>query len=239
MKTSIYTIISSSIFLFVYTLIGSSNCIDSYKPIETLAFQQADPSFVQGKLLFKKHCKGCHSMDMKLTLTAPPLGGITKRRTKTWLYAYTRDNFAMYRNGDSIAKTLKNDRWALMTSFPNLSDKELDLMYYFIEKRYQMTLDGIPVPIEFEFNISENKRAKACHHILKDSASILQISVSSNRFWTFSCGNSHHKASEYKRTTLKTMFELDNSVNNTAYLSRNLVAKRSSKTEEWELYFYD
>ena len=42
--------------------------------------------------------------------TAPPLGGITKRRTKEWLYKYTKNSSKMFVEGDSIAIALRNQK---------------------------------------------------------------------------------------------------------------------------------
>ena len=134
----------------------------------------------------------------------------------------------------SIAIELRNQGWALMSSFPNLSDSELDGIYYFVEKRYKMSLDGIPVPIDFEFKMSENKRAKACAHIITEKRDILNVSVSKNRFWEFSCGIENHKQSEFKRTTLKDMFDFDNSINDLTFMTYEFPAKRISKESEWE-----
>lgn len=51
----------------------------------------------------------------------------------------------MFQEGDSIAISLKNKKWGAKTQFPNLSEHDLDLLYYFIEKRYEMTLNGTPI----------------------------------------------------------------------------------------------
>ena len=72
--------------------------------------------------------------------TAPALGGITKRREKRWLYKYTRNSLRMYKIGDAIAKELRDQNWGLMPAFPNLSDDDLDATYYFVEKRYEISL---------------------------------------------------------------------------------------------------
>ena len=74
-----------------------------------------------------------------MVMTAPALGGVTKRRNKRWLYNYTRGSIDMFKKGDSIAIVLRNQGWALMNSFPQLTDTDLDALYYYIEKRYEMT----------------------------------------------------------------------------------------------------
>jgi len=195
---------------------------------------KTDSLFDNGKVLFKNNCASCHYIGMDKKMTAPALGGITNRRKKKWLYDYTRNSIGMHNSNDSIAIELRNQGWALMSSFPNLSDSEMDEIYYFIEKRYKMSLDGIPVPIDFEFKMSENKRAKACNHIVTEKRDILNVSVSKNRFWKFSCGIENHKQSEFKRTTLKEMFDFDNSINDLTFMTYEFPAKRISKESEWE-----
>ena len=96
-----------------------------------------DESYDKGKLLFKKNCIACHSIEMDKIKTAPALGGVTTRRNKEWLYNYTRRSMEMYKNGDSIAINLRSQGWALMFSFPNLTDDDLDNIYYFVEKKFK------------------------------------------------------------------------------------------------------
>ncbi|MGS2727878.1 c-type cytochrome [Psychroserpens sp. BH13MA-6] len=100
---------------------------------------EQDKSFQKGKKLFKENCVACHYIGMDKITTAPALGGITERREKEWLYNYTRNSIEMYKNGDSIAIELRNQGWALMSSFPNLTDKNLDEIFYFVEKQYELT----------------------------------------------------------------------------------------------------
>lgn len=100
---------------------------------------EQDKSFEKGKVLFKENCVACHYIGMDKIATAPALGGITKTRTKNWLYNYTRNSIGMYKNGDSIAIELRNQGWTLMNSFPNLTYKNLDDLYYFVEKKFELT----------------------------------------------------------------------------------------------------
>lgn len=215
----------------IFATAGKENY--SIKP-ETIFSSKTDSLFNKGKKLFKNYCASCHYIGMDRTMTAPALGGITERRNRKWLYDYTRNSMEMYKANDSIAIELRNQGWALMTSFPNLSDSELENLYYFIEKRYQMSLEGIPVLIEFDFKMSENKSAIACLHIINEKKDILNVSVSKNRLWKFSCGIENHKQSDFKRTTLKEMFDFDNSINYLTIITHQFPAKRFSKESEWE-----
>ncbi|MRX67518.1 Cytochrome c [Flavobacterium resistens] len=111
-----------------------------------IKIDKTDPLYTKGRNIFKRDCAACHYIGMDLLGTAPPLGGITKLRKKDWLYKYTRNSYQMYEQGDKIAKEIRSKKsWGLMTSFPNLTDSDLDAIYYFVEKRYEMTKKGIPV----------------------------------------------------------------------------------------------
>lgn len=94
--------------------------------------------FNRGKSLFIKNCIGCHYIGMDKVATAPALGGITKIRTKDWLYRYTRNSYQMFIDGDSIAVKNREKNWGLMFSFPKLTDSDLEAIYYFIEKNHEL-----------------------------------------------------------------------------------------------------
>lgn len=108
---------------------------------KTNTITKNDSLFNRGKKLFEKnYCFSCHSIDMDKIMTAPALGGITKRRDQKWLYKYTRNSIEMYNDKDSIAIELRKQGWGLMESFPNLSDSDLHDIYYFVEKKYNQSL---------------------------------------------------------------------------------------------------
>ncbi|WP_430409075.1 c-type cytochrome [Kordia sp.] len=198
------------------------------------AEKHQDVNFTYGKALFKANCKGCHAEDMVHRLTAPSLGGITKKRNKDWLYKFTKNSLRMYKEGDSLAIAVGDKYWGVMTSFPSLSNADLDKIYYYVEKRYEMSLQGIPVPIEFEFKASENKNAKACTHILIDKEAVLNVAVSKNRNWTFGCKRTSHSIADWKKTTLKAMFDYDKSVNELVEITPEYPAFRTSINSHWD-----
>jgi mono/diheme cytochrome c family protein len=111
-----------------------------YLPIK----QTKDPVFKKGEKLYIRDCKACHYIGMDKVSTAPALGGITKVREKKWLYRYTRNSPYMHKVGDSIADKLSKEGWGLMPAFPKLTNTDIDAIYYFVEKKYEMTKNGIP-----------------------------------------------------------------------------------------------
>ena len=127
----------NSILLLIFSFLSyySSNWNATYLSIQ----QTKDPVFKKGEKLFTRDCKACHYIGMDEVATAPALGGITKTREKNWLYRYTRNSPQMHKIGDAIAVELRKKGWGAMPAFPKLTNTELDAIYYFVEKKYEMT----------------------------------------------------------------------------------------------------
>jgi mono/diheme cytochrome c family protein len=131
------------IILFLVILFSAFLLSKAYYKIKsneknTLKINNDIKLFEKGKNLFIKNCTSCHYIGMDKVATAPALGGITKIRKKKWLYDYTRNSYQMFENGDSIAKKIREKGWGLMTSFPKLTDSDLDAIYYFVEKNHEL-----------------------------------------------------------------------------------------------------
>ncbi len=95
------------------------------------ASTKVDPKVKLGKKLFKANCAACHKMEGKLV--GPGLKGVTERREKEWLHAWIKDNNALRKSGDAIAKQVFEENGKMpMTPFPQLSDDDIDaLLAYF------------------------------------------------------------------------------------------------------------
>ncbi len=87
-----------------------------------------------GEKLYSLNCEGCHANDMKENSTGPALGGITSKRNKEWLYDFTRNSQKMIEQGDRLALDI-DTKWknATMNDFPELTDEQLDDLYYYVE----------------------------------------------------------------------------------------------------------
>ncbi len=134
MKKHYISISIIAIIFFSFILYKNFISNNEFKEKKTI---QVDGKYNIGKRIYEKYCSSCHDKKMIEYATAPPLGGITKRRNKEWLYSYTRNSYQMYKDGDSIAIKLRSENFGLMTSFPMLNNNKLDAVYYYIEKEYK------------------------------------------------------------------------------------------------------
>jgi mono/diheme cytochrome c family protein len=99
--------------------------IDDSIPVRTIRVQKS------GEDLFEGNCTSCHAI--KYDITGPALKGITERRNREWLLAFTRDSWAVISSGDEYAVALYNKWNSMMTPFPNLDSSEIMLIYDYIE----------------------------------------------------------------------------------------------------------
>lgn len=88
---------------------------------------------ILGEKLFDSHCANCHGT-LVSKLTGPALGGVTRKRSKEWLYAFTRNSQEMIASGDPEAVAVWKE-WtpAIMTPFPDLTDEELSNIFGYID----------------------------------------------------------------------------------------------------------
>ena len=78
-----------------------------------------------GKALFNANCAACHKLDAKMT--GPALRGITDNQSREWLHSWIKDSQAMVKSGDAAAvKIFEEYNKSIMTSFPQLSDVDID-----------------------------------------------------------------------------------------------------------------
>jgi mono/diheme cytochrome c family protein len=116
----------------------------------------------KGEALFKANCASCHKIDKDFT--GPALYGVTYRRPKQWLYAFTRNPMKLIEKGyytegleqlpvtDSTKQQIIPDfysaclhhKWnnTMMTSFSALTDSGLDALYSYIKTES----DKLPKP---------------------------------------------------------------------------------------------
>jgi mono/diheme cytochrome c family protein len=132
-------LIKFQFIFFILLLFTSCGSEQKQSPTDKQTKQTASLKMNKtGESLFKKTCNSCHINTMVSEMTAPPLGGVLEKRGKAWTYAYTRNAWAMYEQGDSIAASLRAKGWGMMPTYENLSDADLDSLYAYIEYQYQL-----------------------------------------------------------------------------------------------------
>ena len=78
-----------------------------------------------GKALFNTNCAACHKMDGKAT--GPALRGVAAKYDTAWLHKWIKDSQGLIKSGDALAiKVYEENDKKLMTSFPQLSDADID-----------------------------------------------------------------------------------------------------------------
>jgi len=95
------------------------------------------PELALGKSLFKANCASCHNKNMKDNMTGPALAGTAERWAefpKEDLHAWIRNSGALIDTGHPRAVKLKKEWKSTMTSFPKLTDSEIDGILAYIGK---------------------------------------------------------------------------------------------------------
>lgn len=126
----IYRSLVSRLFLLLCFTFLATNTI--------LADEVAD----QGKALFKANCASCHNKNMIDDMTGPALGGTNERweGREELLYEWIRNSSAVIATGDPYAVNLFNQyNKSVMTSFPNLTDDEINALLVYIQGVYDGT----------------------------------------------------------------------------------------------------
>jgi cytochrome c1 len=90
------------------------------------------PELIHGKNLFMSKCAACHSIFKDMT--GPALGGFEERgfwRDRKKLYEWIKNPEAFMVN-DSYTKGLKAKFGSVMTSFPGITNEEIDAIAKYI-----------------------------------------------------------------------------------------------------------
>ena len=94
----------------------------------SLAFADA----AEGEKLFTANCTSCHAINEKVV--GPALKDVHKRRDAKWLVKWVKNSQAMVKSGDPVAvQVYKENNEALMTSFENLSDAQINSIIDYIK----------------------------------------------------------------------------------------------------------
>jgi Cytochrome c2 len=87
-----------------------------------------------GLALFKKNCTACHSIDLKKKMIGPALHAVTEKRSREWLHKWIKDNKSLRESGDKEAVAIYKEYGNIeMNSFPQLNEKQIDDILFFIK----------------------------------------------------------------------------------------------------------
>ncbi len=122
------------VLMWAFNYFNNSTTDDAHKEKE---IANHNPTILNGEKLFKKNCISCHNSDMKSNSIGPALGGVTQKRTKQWLYDFTRNSRQMIASGDKQAVAVyEKYSKSPMNSFPQLSNEDIDNIYAYVEHIY-------------------------------------------------------------------------------------------------------
>jgi mono/diheme cytochrome c family protein len=88
----------------------------------------------KGLTLFQQNCASCHAM--KIDLVGPALAGVTTRWTdKQKLYSFIRNAPEVVKQDKYAKELFEKYNGTAMTSFPNLTDADIDAILSYIESQ--------------------------------------------------------------------------------------------------------
>jgi len=132
-----YKIIFALVFLFLFSCSSSSES-DSSKSTNSTNKTYSKATKIkntEGQQLFRVKCAACHAPDRKII--GPPLAGALKswNNNKQDLYTYVRNPSDARDKGIKRAIEIEDYDPSVMNPFPELSDKQLDQIFAFIEEK--------------------------------------------------------------------------------------------------------
>lgn len=99
----------------------------------TMYLNEGHTSHPAGEQLFKENCKSCHKIHE--ATVGPALSGVSDRRPRKWLYAFIHNSAGLIHKKDTMAVNIyRKYQKAEMTSFPNLTEAEIDSILIYIGK---------------------------------------------------------------------------------------------------------
>ena len=129
--------------------------------------QERTAELDEGMKLFKEKCASCHDKKMKSKMTGPALKGVEDRwgGDKEKLHQWIRNSQAyITSSGDSYAADLYAEYGTVMTSFPDLTDKQIDNILSYIGV---VSRDGMyPMPSGGDVVTNEPVKPKGSNNLM-------------------------------------------------------------------------
>lgn len=105
-------------------------------------FAQDGAAVQEGKTLFIGKCQSCHAGDMKSNSTGPALGGVQGRwEDQGKLHEWIRNNQKLIASGYPKAVEVSKISASAMTTFPDLTDPQIDAILSYIDAKASGKLD--------------------------------------------------------------------------------------------------
>lgn len=90
---------------------------------------------IDGKVLFANNCASCHAISKRLT--GPALAGVTSRIDKKLLHDWIHNSTKVLKSGNKYFNNLYKEYDKIsMTSFPALTDEEIDAILQYISVEF-------------------------------------------------------------------------------------------------------
>lgn len=91
-----------------------------------------------------------------------------------------------------------------------------------------------PKKFQYKFKEPENTACFTCVHVINKEKDILYVSHDKDGDWQFLCGEEGHTEKDAKLVSLKSITELDESVNDLFEMPFNVGAERKSIKDKWK-----
>ena len=134
-----------------------------------------------GQALFTQNCAACHSINKDLT--GPPLAGVESRwSSKELLHLWIKNWNKAVATGDSYAKSMAASRPAVMNTFENLGDKEIDAILAYVAKAPAPPAAGTPMAEEtgVQYDESDNSILYGVLTLILAVIALILLQVNSN-----------------------------------------------------------
>ena len=95
-------------------------------------------TYTLGKKLFMTNCASCHNKNMQDDMVGPALAGVQERWEKYPLgdlYSWIRNSSLLIAGNHPKAVSLWKEWKSTMTSFPHLSDEDIESLIVYIENK--------------------------------------------------------------------------------------------------------
>ena len=134
-----------------------------------------------GQALFTQNCAACHSINKDLT--GPPLAGVESRwSSKELLHLWIKNWNKAVATGDDYAKSMAASRPAVMNTFENLGEAEIDAILAYVAKAPAPPAAGTPTEGDtgVQYDESDNSILYGVLTLILAVIALILLQVNSN-----------------------------------------------------------